>query len=540
MEKKQKSTKRTRKVDDSKTTKKKASRTKKEPSFNNESLKKETKKKTKNDIKKAKQKVSKTKTVKKPVKRKTKEAKVDTHIKINEDIVPIEINDEHEDFNKEEPIYVYSEKEIKSRKIKVSLYNRKTRIRLALERYIFELKRKKIKFRYFIDDIKFRIKLYKTKKSSKKRINAIQQDYRRLTRSNIRFTKSILGKDYTTKPKEIKKEVEPISFVDEQRKPKVSLSQKLSDYYKRKSHKIKPQKKKPITTAYSLRKKRKGFDWRKSFTILKKCFIVLLICVVMAFTIHFIYTNIDKIDFNNKDSNDIDNNQSEIIENVEDLNIVYADDKYRSKALKAYEEAYNPDEFVGIITFESEIINEPIVQAKDNDYYLNIDYRTNEYSMGGTAFVDYNCDIYLDNNTVIYGHDYARSADPEQVLMFTPLHLLRDKQNYEDNKIIYFILRDRVETYEVCYVYDVAIIEDENGDQYLERGEPIYYINNYSENDFATYIESVEKKKMFDSEKTIEYGDKMLTLQTCYEEKIDKLIVLAKLVNTEYFKEPIK
>lgn len=274
-------------------------------------------------------------------------------------------------------------------------------------------------------------------------------------------------------------------------------------------------------------------DKQKIISFFKGLILVAASLIIIVF-VWFYFTNPVNIPIDNiVEEKPKPNNSEEVIKEE------YADDKYRDIYIESYNQAYDSDEYIGQLIFESGLIDEPIVQTTDNDYFLDIDYKTHQYFMGGTAFVDYDCNVYLDNNTTIYGHDYAKSVDPEQKLMFTPLHRLKDKSNYEENKVIYFVLKDRVETYEICYVYDVNIIEDQFHVQYLDKGEPIYYISNYSEEDFNTYLNAVEERKMYDTGNTIDFSDKLLTLQTCYEDNIDKLIVLAKRINVEYFKNPI-
>lgn len=63
----------------------------------------------------------------------------------------------------------------------------------------------------------------------------------------------------------------------------------------------------------------------------------------------------------------------------------------------------NP-EIVGWITMDDTQINYPIVQAKDNDYYLFRNYK-GEDMRAGSIFMDHRNDVKSQNrNTILYGH----------------------------------------------------------------------------------------------------------------------------------------
>ncbi|MBQ8157012.1 class B sortase [Candidatus Saccharibacteria bacterium] len=77
---------------------------------------------------------------------------------------------------------------------------------------------------------------------------------------------------------------------------------------------------------------------------------------------------------------------------------------------------------VGWIKFDETQINQPIMQAADNNYYLRHNYR-DEYATAGSIFLDYrNARDFSDDFAVIYGHrmdghrmfgDISRFADEE-------------------------------------------------------------------------------------------------------------------------------
>lgn len=97
-------------------------------------------------------------------------------------------------------------------------------------------------------------------------------------------------------------------------------------------------------------------------------------------------------------------------------------------------------DIVGWIYCEDSIINYPIVQTDDNDFYLHktID---KEYNFNGSIFVDcHNQRDFQDANTIIYGHnmkngtmfaELSEFADPSYYKKHPVMWLLTPTQNYQ-------------------------------------------------------------------------------------------------------------
>lgn len=209
-----------------------------------------------------------------------------------------------------------------------------------------------------------------------------------------------------------------------------------------------------------------------------------------------------------------------------DVDFEYIYNDYLNKAMVK-------DDYVGQIIFESGIINEPILKGRDNNEYLYRDYQTLQVCEYGPIFMDYECDTDKGNNIVLYGHN-VENAKANQSSLFYPLHKLEKEKNFDDNKYIYLTLKDRVELYEVASVYRVKIVDD-NGSHYLAEGEPQYYLDNYSKADFKNYIQEVKKRELYETGVEINQEDRLLTLQTAYSDRTDKLIVVAKLIDTKEY-----
>lgn len=209
-----------------------------------------------------------------------------------------------------------------------------------------------------------------------------------------------------------------------------------------------------------------------------------------------------------------------------------------SNEYKEYKELWESNhsinsDYIGQLWFESGLLNQPIMKAENNEKYFRTDWQTMLHDEEGSPFVDYRNDVKSDQNIIIYGHNVETSYEVSRTHKFTPLHVLEDEQGIEDNKYIYFLLEDRLLKYEVAIVY--------KAEQYLEFGKGIFYQSapkffeqNFSSEQFDTFLAAAKKYSYNDYETYIDYNDKLLTLQTCIDGSIDKFVVTAKLVETIY------
>lgn len=151
-------------------------------------------------------------------------------------------------------------------------------------------------------------------------------------------------------------------------------------------------------------------------------------------------------------------------------------------------------------------INYPVVQGKDNDFYLHNNFNK-EKSDSGAIFVDYNNNIDLDKNIIIYGHDMKDGS------MFNKINNFK-KQEAFNNGTIKIIKDNKEYTYEVFSVFVVK----ENYD-----GIKLKFNTN---EDYVKYIDELKQKSMYN--KNISEKNNILTLFTCsYEFSGARTIVCA-------------
>ena len=184
----------------------------------------------------------------------------------------------------------------------------------------------------------------------------------------------------------------------------------------------------------------------------------------------------------------------------------------------------NPDAVAWLYIPGAEV-DDPVMQAEDNGFYLNRD-ELREYSTWGCYYADCRNHLSgrdaLDTNTVIYGHS-ASNCDPDG-LRFTKLHRYMDAAFVKKNPYIYL----SVDGDDLIFQITALFITDIGFD---------YIDPNPIGSKLTEFFQTVEKKNWLDIDGvTFSEEDTVLTLSTCCR-KYDKtnsgnqrLVVMAKLL----------
>lgn len=180
-----------------------------------------------------------------------------------------------------------------------------------------------------------------------------------------------------------------------------------------------------------------------------------------------------------------------------------------------------PD-FLGWISIDGTKIDYPVVQGKDNDYYLrrNMD---GEYHRLGTVFADYRCKFgkdLLSDNSVIYGHSAFDGSYFRDLLKYKSLDY------YKEHPVIHFDTLYGKQDFVIIGMFMAGI--------YPSQGELFEYHNFVDAADeaaFGEFISEVERRSYIRSTIPVEYGDKLITLSTCdYEFDDSRFVVVGKLL----------
>ena len=174
------------------------------------------------------------------------------------------------------------------------------------------------------------------------------------------------------------------------------------------------------------------------------------------------------------------------------------------------------EEVVGELKVNNTNVDYPVVQASDNDYYL--DHNINkEKNANGWIFLDFRNDaMNLDKNNIIYGHNMYYSG-----VMFGTLYKTYNKNWYTnpDNQIItYNTLYEDME-FQIFSIYKVPDTND-----YLK----VYFDG---DNDFLEFIDMITERSIYDFNVPVNADDKIITLSTCSDNGTKRLVIHAVLIN---------
>ena len=179
-------------------------------------------------------------------------------------------------------------------------------------------------------------------------------------------------------------------------------------------------------------------------------------------------------------------------------------------------------DIVGWLQIENSNINYPVLQGKDNSFYMTHDYKK-EYSKEGSLFLDKDYDWSLPStNLLIYGHNNRGTSE-----MFTGLINYKDEDYYKSHKTIRFTTNTEDAEYEIISVFLSRVYYKSEKDVFRYY----YFINAENEQEFNEYVQNSKKASLYDIEATAEYGDQLLTLSTCeFSQEDGRLAVVARKI----------
>lgn len=182
--------------------------------------------------------------------------------------------------------------------------------------------------------------------------------------------------------------------------------------------------------------------------------------------------------------------------------------------------ARNPD-IAGWLTFKTTgeedlfegTVDNPVVQATDNDKYLDIDF-LGDKDKAGTLFFDYRNDLTKldeERNLIIYGHNLKSG------LMFSKFNLLVS-QDVQRARMLETLTLDTAYGEKVTYkVFAVMVLDaDATGSSSFN------YIRTEFKTDaqFSSFISNIRERSLYDfGDVDVTVDDQLLTLSTCSNKK---------------------
>ena len=156
----------------------------------------------------------------------------------------------------------------------------------------------------------------------------------------------------------------------------------------------------------------------------------------------------------------------------------------------------NPD-VIGWILIPDTVVNYPLLQGTDNDYYLKHTWDGKQYAVG-SIFMEYLSDPdFTDFNTIIYGHNMINGS------MFASLREYRNQAYWEKHPYVYVRSDQGVYRYEIFSSYLAQVDSNTYGLRFSSEYSRTAFLNN-------TLVDSV-----IDTGLEPEPTDRVLTLSTC-------------------------
>lgn len=177
----------------------------------------------------------------------------------------------------------------------------------------------------------------------------------------------------------------------------------------------------------------------------------------------------------------------------------------------------NPD-VVGWLRIANTAIDYPVVQGKDNAYYLNRNYKGEE-SSAGSIFLDFRNDIgRAQPNTVIYGH---RMKDGS---------MFGDLNKFQKEDFIGKNLTFQYDTLYHSYRAEIFSVYPATADlNYIQTGFE-------NEQEYASFLQTLRERSLYKTDTVLGTEDRILTLSTCdytLDPAKGRLVIHAKLIEQE-------
>lgn len=150
---------------------------------------------------------------------------------------------------------------------------------------------------------------------------------------------------------------------------------------------------------------------------------------------------------------------------------------------------------------DNDVVNYPIIQSYDNEYYLHHLYN-DTYNSAGSIFVDYRNDGLENKHTIIYGHNMKNGS------MFSSIKKYQSQYYADEHRYIYIATPNGVTR--TFYVYSCHLTDALGED----NGFNAYTIS-FNGDEWKNWIKETEKKSLIKSDIEIPENCNIITLSTC-------------------------
>jgi sortase B len=174
------------------------------------------------------------------------------------------------------------------------------------------------------------------------------------------------------------------------------------------------------------------------------------------------------------------------------------------------------EDVVGWLKIEGTVIDYPVMQAKDNDFYLYRDIHKKD-NVNGSIFMDYrNRTREDDRHTILYGHNMKNKS------MFASILNYESRWYFENHSMIEFDTIYQNGKWQIFSAY----FTDENYD---------YIRTEFSgAEDYKAFLDDIKGRSLHSNNVGINENDIILTLSTCGNSSdVSRFAVHAKLIKDD-------
>lgn len=273
----------------------------------------------------------------------------------------------------------------------------------------------------------------------------------------------------------------------------------MSNKKKKTTNKKNTLQNKPIKKETSKKVVKENKNLKRLFNIL----IIVLVIVIITTTILLISKKKE---------------EKETFTEVKESTIPYVEEKEEisiEDEIKELKNSYNNNDIIGIISIKGGDLNTPVVQTKDNQYYLKYSL-TKKRSIIGAVFMDYR--VNSNSKQInIYGHNSTKYKPP-----FQKLEKYLEKSYYKDHNILELKVNNEKKLYEI---FSIVIADKVGTEEHMN-------IKYKTDKEYYNHFKRLKNRSLYDTGVNIEESDNVLVLQTCiygkYKGKL--LVIVAKKV----------
>lgn len=180
--------------------------------------------------------------------------------------------------------------------------------------------------------------------------------------------------------------------------------------------------------------------------------------------------------------------------------------------------ARNPD-VVGWITIDDTPVDYPVLQGRDNAFYLRHGL-DKEYDNEGIPFADYECDVQNGRHLILYGHNMGEGKTQR----FSSLQNYRDPDYYASHPVIRYHTPGESLLYKVVGV--CALTARTEDPDYFAFNE---YADFGDDNAEQAYLGEMSRRCFYTTGDFVRPDERLLTLCLCTYEMADaRLLVMAR------------